>query len=56
MLKGIQIIGIGLFINGISYLINLTGFSHELSLFFLGMGCSLVLVGAGKRFLKFAES
>ena len=52
MLKGIQIIGIGLFTNGISYLVNVIGFSHGLSLFFLGMGCSLILVGAGKRFVE----
>jgi len=54
MLKGIQIIRIGLAITVISLgLTHVVGLPHELSSFLMGMGCSLSLVGAGKRFVEF---
>ena len=53
MLKGIQIIRIGLLITAISLILTHTvGFSHEFTSFFMGMGCSLSLVGSGKRFVE----
>jgi len=51
MIKGIQIIMIGLIITAISLIItHIVGLCHEISSFLLGMGLSLSLVGAGKRF------
>ena len=53
MLKGIQIIRIGLLITAVSLILTHTaGFPHEFTSFFMGMGCSLSLVGAGKRFVE----
>ena len=50
MLKGIQIIRIGLIITAITLILTHTvGVSHEITSFFMGLGCSLSLVGAGKR-------
>jgi hypothetical protein len=53
MLKGIQIIRIGLLITAVSLILTHTvDFPHEFTSFFMGMGCSLALVGAGKRFVE----
>ena len=53
MLKGIHLIRIGVSVAAISLIITHTvGFSHELTSFLMGMGCSISLVGAGKRFVE----
>ena len=53
MLKGIQIIRIGVAVTAISLIITHTvGLPHEFTSFLMGMGCSLGLVGAGKRFVE----
>ncbi|WP_165921081.1 hypothetical protein [Paenibacillus albiflavus] len=53
MLKGIQIIRLGVIITAISLIITHTvGLPHEFTAFFMGLGCSLSLVGAGKRFVE----
>ena len=53
MLKSIQIIRVGIVITAVSLLITHTvGLSHGVTAFFMGMGCSLSLVGAGKRFIE----
>ena len=57
MLKGIQIIWLGLAIGAISLILTHTvGIAHEFSSFFLGMGFSLSLVGAGKRFFEMRKN
>ena len=53
MLKSIQIIRIGVGVLAVSLIVShAIGLSHELTSFFMGMGCSLSLVGAGKRFAE----
>ena len=54
MLNGIQIIRIGAAVNAIALIMNhiAVGAPHYLTSFLMGMGCSLCLVGAGKRFLE----
>ena len=53
MLKGFQIIRLGLLITAFSLVITPTiGFSPEFTSFVMGMGYSLSLVGAGKRFIE----
>ena len=50
MLKGIQIMRIGLLVTALALLVtHTTEVSHGLTAFSMGMGCSLSLVGAGKR-------
>ena len=53
MLKGIQILRIGLLITaitlGIAHIFNI---SHDFLAFFVGLGCSLTLVGTGKQFAE----
>jgi hypothetical protein len=53
MFKGIQIIRIGVGVLAVALVISHTvSLSHEIIAFFMGMGCSLSLVGAGKRFVE----
>ncbi|MCL1789311.1 MAG: hypothetical protein FWG33_03055 [Oscillospiraceae bacterium] len=53
MLKGLQIIRIGLITFTVSLMITHTvGGFHELTAFLSGLGVSLSLVGAGKRFIE----
>ena len=52
-LDGIQIIRIGVSVLAISLtLSHILDFSHGFTEFLMGMGCSLSLVGAGKRFIE----
>ncbi|MCL1831856.1 MAG: hypothetical protein FWG45_02960 [Oscillospiraceae bacterium] len=49
MLKGNQIIRIGVGILGLSLILAHTAnIPHEISAFFMGLGCSLSFVGTGK--------
>ena len=53
MLKGIHIIRVAAVITAITLLITYTvGLSHDISAFLMGMGCGLILVGAGKQFVE----
>ena len=52
MLRGEQIIHIGLVITAATLLASNCGLAHEATAFLMGMGCSLSLVGAGKRFAE----
>ena len=53
MLKGIRISMIGVAIMAISLIItHSVGLPHEISSFLMGMGCSISIVGAGKRFVE----
>ena len=53
MVKGILIIRVGIVITAVTLLLTHSiGLPHGLSAFFMGMGCSLSLVGAGKRFVE----
>ena len=58
MLNGIQIIRIGIAVTVIALVITHTvdATPHdEVTSFFMGMGCSLSIVGAGKRFFEFVR-
>ena len=53
MLKGVQILRIGVVITAVSLAASHgLGIAHELTTFLMGLGCSLSLVGAGKRFVE----
>ena len=53
MLSGMQIIRTGVVITVITLLlVHSVGLLHEISSFLMGMGCSLSLVGAGRRFME----
>ena len=53
MLKSNQIIGIGVGFLAISLLVSHSiGLSYEFTSFLSGLGCSLTLVGAGRRFVE----
>ena len=53
MFMGIQIIRIGLLITAVSLILtHMIGFAHEFTSFFMGIGCSLALIGAGKRLVE----
>ena len=53
MLKGNQILRIGVIIYAVSLFISHSiGFSEAFTSFFMGMGCGLGLVGAGKHFIE----
>ena len=53
MLKGIQIVRFGVVIITISLILtHAMNFSHEITSFLMGIGCSLSLVGVGKCFAE----
>ena len=53
MLKSVQIVRIGVAVTAISLIMaHVAGFPHELTSFWMGMGCSLSIIGEGKRFAE----
>ena len=53
MLKGVQILRIGVVITAVTLVASHgLGIAHEFTAFLMGVGCSLSLVGAGKRFIE----
>lgn len=56
MLKGIQILRIGIAVTSITLgIAHAFDISHGISAFFMGLGCSLTIVGAGKRFVEMGK-
>ena len=56
MLRGIQILRIGIAVTSITLgIAHAFDISHGISAFFMGLGCSLTIVGAGKRFVEMGK-